>query len=67
MASSIDVNDLLLLELECGSLDEEELLLLTDGNQRTNPEYPYWLYERFSLNNWNDDECWRKKTLQRCC
>lgn len=54
------MEQLLLLELDSGLLTEEEYLLLSQPNKpiKQNPVYPYWLYEKFSLQNWNDDECW---------
>ena len=38
-------------------LDEDEFLLLYDINKPKNPEFPYWLYPKFDLENYCEDEC----------
>ena len=41
--------------------ETREALLLTydqhDLNTSKNPDYAYWNYDRFDLDNWTDDEC----------
>ena len=38
-------------------LDDEELLLLFDGNLSTNLDLLYWSYESFDLDSRSEDEC----------
>eukprot|EP00112_Aurelia_sp_Birch-Aquarium-sp1_P017882 Seg4191.2 transcript_id=Seg4191.2/GoldUCD/mRNA.D3Y31 product="hypothetical protein" protein_id=Seg4191.2/GoldUCD/D3Y31 len=38
-------------------IDEDELLLLADEQEGTAPLFPYWKYDRFDLNEMNEDEC----------
>ena len=38
-------------------IDEEEFILLYDINTSKNPDFPYWTYEKFQLDNLTDDEC----------
>ena len=59
MANAVNDLELVLLqEYENGSIDEEELLLLMDDQGRKNPAFPYWEYNKFTLENWSNEECW---------
>ena len=52
-----DVRDCLLLGFEENMLTDEELILLYDMNTSKNPDFPYWQYESFDLDDLCDDEC----------
>ena len=51
------VRDSLLIAHSENILDDEELLLLFDGNRSTNLDLPYWSYESFNLDSWSENEC----------
>ena len=51
------VRDSLLIAHCENILDDEELLLLFDGNRSTNLDLPYWSYESFNLDSWSENEC----------
>ena len=38
-------------------INEDEFLLLYHVNKSKNPEYPYWNYERFTLQDKSEAEC----------
>ena len=38
-------------------INEDEFLLLYDVNKAKHPEYPYWNYERFTLQDKSEAEC----------
>ena len=38
-------------------LDEDEFMLLYDGNRPMNVDFNYKDYQEFDLENYNDDEC----------
>ena len=38
-------------------LKEQEFVLLYDAHKSKNPEFPYWNYERFDLDEKTNDEC----------
>lgn len=57
MATFQNARDLLLLSFFEGSVTEDEFLLLYDVNTSKNPEYPYWDYKRFCLEEKDDAEC----------
>lgn len=44
-------------------ISDEECILLYDLNKSTNLCLPYWNFERFELQNMNDDECWSEFRL----
>ena len=51
--------ELLLFELDCGLINDEEFLLLYDlSRESRNLQFPYWQYPRFNLDSWTEDECW---------
>lgn len=63
-----------MFQLENGFIDEEEYFFFLDEtrNKKKNPVFPYWEQDKFSLDNWSDDECWadfrfRKTDLLRLC
>ena len=38
-------------------INEQEFVLLYDCHKSTNPEFPYWNYDRFDLDEKSNDEC----------
>ena len=51
-------NKTLLLDAYCSkTINETQFLLLYDINSCSNLHLPYWKYDRFSLEDMNDDEC----------
>ena len=40
-----------------GFLNEQEFVLLYDAHKSKNPEFRYWNYERFNLEDKTNDEC----------
>ncbi|CAH3024094.1 unnamed protein product, partial [Porites evermanni] len=38
-------------------INDEEFVLLYDINTAKSPDFPYWNYEAFELDNMSDDEC----------
>ena len=52
-----NARELLLLSFCEGSIAEEEFLLLYDANTSKIPEYPYWNYEKFCLEDKDEAEC----------
>ena len=38
-------------------INEQEFAILYDAHKSTNPEFPYWNYERFDLDEKTEDEC----------
>ena len=46
-------------------IDDEEFVCLYDLNRSKNLDYPYWNYERFSLDELTDDECWSEFRFNR--
>ena len=38
-------------------INEQEFALLYDAHKSTNPEFPYWNYERFDLDEKTNNEC----------
>ena len=38
-------------------INEQEFALLYDVHMSTNPEFPYWNYERFDLDEKTNNEC----------
>ena len=57
MASFRKVRDKLLVSFCEEIINEDEFLLLYDANKWKNPEYPYWNYERFTLQGKSEAEC----------
>ena len=38
-------------------INDEEFVLLYDNNPVKSPDFPYWNYEAFGLDNMSDEEC----------
>ena len=57
MTTFRNARDLLLLTFCEGSITEDEFLLLYDLNTSKNPEYPYWDYKKFCLQDKDEAEC----------
>ena len=57
MANHEELNDLLFALHNDVVVNDEELLLLQNGNRPRNPHFQYWNYERFDLDQPEDDEC----------
>ena len=57
MASFRKARDELLVSFCQEIINEDEFLLLYDVNKSKNPEYPYWNYERFTLQDKSEAEC----------
>lgn len=49
--------ELILLNYIEGILSDEEFVLLYDVNTSKNPDFPYWNYDRFDLENLTNEEC----------
>ena len=56
MTSFKDARNLLLESYNNGIIDDDEFILLYEGNFK-NPEFPYEDYERFDLDAMDDTEC----------
>ena len=56
MASFRKARDELLVSFCKEIINEDEFLLLYDVNKSKNPEYPYWNYERFTLQDKSEAE-----------
>ena len=52
-----DIRNLLLLSHGDNLIDDEEFLMLYDINKSKNLDLPYQNYEKFELENLNEDEC----------
>ena len=50
------VRDALLLAYNESIIDDEEFALLYDYNQ-SKPLYPYWMFDAFTFDSWNEAEC----------
>ena len=50
------VRDALVSAYFYNCISEDEFVLLYDAN-RSKPLYPYWKFDNFDLNNWDEDEC----------
>ena len=57
MASLRDTRNALLMSYDSKLIDDDEFLLLYDMNNSRN-DYPYWNYEKFNLDDMDDDETW---------
>ena len=58
MAANYDeVEDLILAYNDADVIDVDEALLLHDIQDRRNPHFPYWTYEKFDLGLLQEDEC----------
>ena len=68
MASFRKARDELLVSFCKEIANEDEFLLLYDVNKAKHPEYPYWNYERFTLQDkseaeWKTDFCFEKYNI----
>lgn len=52
-----NVRNVIVFAYADGLIDEEEFLILYEEYQSTNLAYPYWDYDRFSLDNLDASEC----------
>ena len=57
MSGLTEVREALLLMHSENYLNDEEFLLLYDINKSKNPDFPYWNYTNFDLDQLNEDEC----------
>ena len=57
MTSFKDARNLLLESYNDGIIDDDEFILLYEGNFSKNPEFPHEDYERFDLNAMDETEC----------
>ena len=57
MTSFKDARNLVLESYNDGIIDDEEFILLYEGNVSKNPEFPYEDYERFDSNAMDETEC----------
>ena len=57
MTSFKDARNLLLESYNDGIIDDDEFILLYEGNFSKNPEFLYEDYERFDLNAMDETEC----------
>ena len=57
MTSFKDARNLLLESYNDSIIDDDEFILLYEGNFSKNPEFPYEDYERFDLDATDDTEC----------
>ena len=66
MASFRKTRDELLVSFCEEIINEDEFLLLYDVNKSKNPEYPYWNYERFTLQDKSEAECKTDFSFEKC-
>ena len=59
------LQDLLLLANEENQVNDEEFLLLFDLNGSRNLVFPYWKYNRFNLDELENDECKAKFRFEK--
>ena len=57
MAAFREAREMLLHSLCQGFIDDTEFLLLYNLNTSHNPDFPYWHYEPFQLDNLSEGEC----------
>ena len=57
MASFRDTRNLLLESYTENVIDNTEFFLLYDMNTSENPDFPYWNYDQFDLENISEAEC----------
>ena len=57
MANYDQVQDIMAGANEAHLIDDEDLILLQDLHQRKNPVFPYWRYEKFTLDLMDQYEC----------
>ena len=56
---NLPVRDCLVVAYSQNIIDDVELALLYDANT-SKPVFPYSKYERFNIDNWEDQECYTK-------
>ena len=52
-----EVRDICLRAYTSNIIDDAEFVLLYDLHKSKNPDIPHWRYERFDLDELNDDQC----------
>ena len=57
MASYREIRNLFLLSFAEDVIDATDFALLYDVNTSHNPDFPYWNYDQFDLENMSDAEC----------
>ena len=57
MSSFRDTRNLLLESYSEKVIDDTEFFLLYDMNTSENPDFPYWNYDQFDLENISEAEC----------
>ena len=57
MPSLWDTRISLLYAYESSIINDEEFVLLYDNPTAKSPDFPYWNYEAFELDDMSDEEC----------
>ena len=57
MSSLRNVRNALLISHSSNLINDEEFLMLHNLNSSKNPDFPYWNYQKFDLENLSDEEC----------
>ena len=57
MTSFKTVRSMLLIAYDSGDLGDEDFLVLYNSYQSRNPEFPFAIYGRFSLDSLDEAEC----------
>ena len=57
MSSLRNVRNALLISHSSNLINDEEFLMLHNLNSSKNPDFPYWNYQKFDLENSSDEEC----------
>ena len=52
-----ETQELILLAHQDNQIDDEEFILLYEDQEKRNLDLPYWKYEKFDLENMENDEC----------
>ena len=65
MANHDEMIEVLQVHNDAGVIDDEEILLLEDLNRQRNPQFPYWRYDKFDLEQLEEDECKAEFRMKR--
>ena len=65
MATFREAREMLLIAHDIGLIDDHEFALLYDVNKSRNPDFPYWEYNQFNLDNVSEADCWADFRLYR--
>ena len=65
MASFKEMRELLLLSLEHNTINEEEFLLLSEGFESKNPDFPYENDAAFDLDDMDESKCLAEFRFQK--